>query len=356
MENYYKLKQLLEQLYQIIDTVEKSGLKPNLFQIPLKDAFKVELHSYFLYLSAIDGQVSSAETEFMNYLFDENNTSQVYANFINENDIYSTDFEEKLPVTLQILTDIDIKMSSLEPTGTEEITYISPLFVNFYAEAGKIFLNCDGTTQSEINEYKKYIYRLSSMLTAKLDSVSKVDHATDGGAAVGIKKRGTSHTSNSAQMQTTYGPCVYKVGVDIPAGEYKVFNFEGHGYFAICSDANCDNIVRNDNFIGQAYINISHGQFLELKRCYAVPAESAPNYTAINGIYEDGEYKVGVEIPAGEYRVVANHGLRAYYAIETSSYNGDRNIISNNNFDNAAYVSVRNGQILLLRRCTLKIQ
>lgn len=355
MTNYAAMKQSLHKIYSLLDTVEGAGGKPSGINASLRDVFKVELHSYFLYLSATDGKVSVQESEFMNYLFDMHLTSQQYVTFINENNIFSTDFEQKVPVIFQILQAFDKKVALLSGITGNDVDPILPIVLKFYAEIGKAFITCDGADQSEVDEAQSYLNGILEKLMGRLENNSAP--AQSGGDAVIGGKRGASVSRSEASVSrgTQYGPSVYKVGVDIPAGEYKVYPNGGRGYFAICTDANCDDIVRNENFNGQMYININHGQFLELVRCYAVPVAEAPKYNANSGVYGDGEYKVGVEIPAGEYRVIAEAGQRGYYAIEKPKYNGDRDIISNNNFTNAAYVSVQNGQILNLTRCSIRV-
>lgn len=358
MNNYVQIKQSLEKLYNLLDTVEENGGKPSSLKVRLRMVFKTELHTYFMYLSAVDGRITGEERSFMNYLFDMNLSNQEYVKFINDNDIYSTDFENKVPVTLQILTAFDQKTQILAELTGNSIEPITPLFLKFYVEAGKVFIACDGIDANEINELTNYIKGVVDKLSERLDgNTNKIEN--DEVAFVGKKKMRTPISNSVAGPSTTrnrkYGPSIYKVGVDIPAGEYKVYPEGGRGYFAICRDANCDQIIRNDNFCGQAYINISNGQFLDLTRCYAIPVSEAPVYKVDNRVYEPGEYKVGVEIPAGEYRLIATEGARGYYAIEKALSNGDREIISNDNFQNAAYVDIRNGQILQLVRCYIRL-
>lgn len=82
----------------------------------------------------------------------------------------------------------------------------------------------------------------------------------------------TTTTEVTTQAQpTSYPEGMYKVGVDIPAGEYVAYPTSNKykGYFCISSDANQDNIITNDNFGGQRYFSISEGQYLELNRCEA---------------------------------------------------------------------------------------
>ena len=152
----------------------------------------------------------------------------------------------------------------------------------------------------------------------------------------------------------TYPESIYKVGTDIPAGKYKLFVDEGEstGYYSVCKDPNCDVIVENGVINKQAYIDIHSGQFLKLSRCTAVPIDEADMFDEL--IYTPGEYLVGKEIPAGEYKLQADDGEKGYYAIVTFTEMGSRKIDSNGIFKKAAYVQVREGQILVLKHCTLK--
>lgn len=61
---------------------------------------------------------------------------------------------------------------------------------------------------------------------------------------------------------------MFKIGVHIPAGEYKLISDGAMGYYCIYSDNRQDDIESNDNFNGQSYILVSDGQYLELSRCH----------------------------------------------------------------------------------------
>ena len=59
---------------------------------------------------------------------------------------------------------------------------------------------------------------------------------------------------------------MYKVGIDVDPGEYKVIGDGGHSYVEVTKDSthNMFAIVSNDNFEGQKYIKISAGQYIKL--------------------------------------------------------------------------------------------
>lgn len=85
-----------------------------------------------------------------------------------------------------------------------------------------------------------------------------------------------SNTDNSQSTQTTQNDGnanvitagMYKVGTDIPAGEYKL-TAEGNGGFwqvTNSSDANAE-IVGNDFFTDTAYVTVKDGQYLKITSC-----------------------------------------------------------------------------------------
>lgn len=64
---------------------------------------------------------------------------------------------------------------------------------------------------------------------------------------------------------------MYKVGKNIEAGEYKLeCTSDISGYYCIYSDSRHDDIISNDNFDNNTYVNVSDGEYLLLSRCKIV--------------------------------------------------------------------------------------
>lgn len=149
---------------------------------------------------------------------------------------------------------------------------------------------------------------------------------------------------------TCYDEGQYKVGKDIPEGKYVLLTTFYSGYFAVTSDANGNDIVFNDNFDTNSIITIYDGEYLTLSRCIAVPEEEYHSKYVIN--YKDNTgvmLMVGTDIPAGEYKLTSEDGQLGYYCVYESSRQDK--IVANDNFNNSAYVSVKDGQYLVLNRC-----
>ena len=154
----------------------------------------------------------------------------------------------------------------------------------------------------------------------------------------------------SAEKTKTEPAGMYKIGPDIPAGMYYLQAEESaKGYFCISADSSGYSILDNDNFGSHYFLEIEDGDYLELTRCVAIPIEDAEIEFDKNNLTE-GMYRVGVDIPAGEYKLTQTSNFAAYVCVyEGCSKN--RDIITNDNFENQKYITVKDGNYLLITRC-----
>lgn len=141
----------------------------------------------------------------------------------------------------------------------------------------------------------------------------------------------------------------YKVGSDVPAGEYYVKCDSANLYVEVASDSSgdLDSIVYNLNTNGGVYITVKDGEYLKISGGSLYEIDKAPNRGAENGYYKDGMYKVGEDIPAGEYNVEATKGL-AYIEVASDSRHQLEDIVTNDNFENNKLITVEKGQYLTL--------
>jgi hypothetical protein len=148
------------------------------------------------------------------------------------------------------------------------------------------------------------------------------------------------------EIGNVYLPGTYKVGVDIPPGEYVIF---GSGYMKVSSDSNGKNIITNNNYRNIQYISFKDRTYFEFDDGKAYPVDSAPIIDVSSGILPDRIYKIGRDIPAGEYKVSAF--ATGYWAVLSSSLGGS--IVSNNRFEGDNFVTVQDGEYLELHNCEL---
>jgi len=154
--------------------------------------------------------------------------------------------------------------------------------------------------------------------------------------------------SGNFLYESIYREGQYKVGVDIPSGEYVIFSgYTNSGYFSLTSDSNGNDIIANENFDYNSIITIYDGEYIELSRSKAVPISE------VTSLPKDKSdmFKIGVHLPAGEYKLIADE-VGGYYCV----YNDNRqqDIESNDNFSGQSYVTVKDGQYLVLSRCRIE--
>jgi len=165
----------------------------------------------------------------------------------------------------------------------------------------------------------------------------------------------TDAETNDAKGAISAG--MYKVGTDISPGEYLLINDSAlMAYFQVTTDSSgsLESIITNDNFYGTRYITVEENQYIEFRSAKMYPMESAPVLKAENGRYSEGMYKVGRDIPAGEYKVVPEGNLGSYLEVTSDSKGKLDSIVTNDNFSAEKYITIKEGQYIKLVGCYIQ--
>lgn len=150
-------------------------------------------------------------------------------------------------------------------------------------------------------------------------------------------------------------PGTYKVGKEIEAGEYLVLA-DSMTYVEASSDStgSLESIIFNLNLYSDAhsYITLKDGEYFKLQGGTAYPVAEAPSIQPEDGVYRNGMYKVGEDLPAGEYKVQldesASMGM-GYIEVSTNSRHDLGSIVTNDNPQADTYITVKDGQYLTLQ-------
>ncbi len=149
---------------------------------------------------------------------------------------------------------------------------------------------------------------------------------------------------------TSYSGGMYKIGTDMPAGEYLLTSTGGYYEVTTDSTGSLESIVTNDNYANRAYVTVQEGQYFTFDGT-AVSVNEAPAFSASDGIYPEGMYLVGKDIPAGEYKISATGS--GYYEVTSDSVGELDSIVTNENFDGDVYLTISEGQYLKLSRAQI---
>jgi hypothetical protein len=147
----------------------------------------------------------------------------------------------------------------------------------------------------------------------------------------------------------------YKVGKDIKVGEYFIQSTNNSlgAYFQVSKDSTgkLTSITTNDNFKGNRYITLVSGQYFKVTNGRFAVASSVPKLAAVKGKYLEGMYKVGRDLPAGEYKVTPSSKIGSYYEVSKDSKGSLTSIVANEIIKSDTYLSVSNGQYVKFIGC-----
>ncbi|MBD5402258.1 hypothetical protein HDR58_05605 [bacterium] len=183
---------------------------------------------------------------------------------------------------------------------------------------------------------------IAAGIMAQTDSVKNAEKST------------TSETAKVSAPKIAWKRAgMYKVGAEIPAGEYLIQPQGDAAYYEVATDSSgsMNSIITNDLLAGcSVYVSVRAGQYLTVRSAKFTNAE---NYEASPASpIKQGMYRVGRDISAGEYKVTSNGG-NTYCAVQKDSYNTLGSILTNDAlFEGSKYVTVRDGQYLLIKDCT----
>ncbi|HEX2985820.1 MAG TPA: hypothetical protein VHO71_03300 [Caproiciproducens sp.] len=157
-----------------------------------------------------------------------------------------------------------------------------------------------------------------------------------------------------------YSEGKYKVGVDIPAGEYVIFpdkseSGEYFGYFSLSKDSAGTSPVTNDAYTSRRYLTVSDGQYLMLNESEMVAFKDTGRMIIKNNSLDAGMYKCGFDIQPGKYKIISTDTQKAYMELRSGDSGNSDELISNDNFLGTKYITVSAGQYLLVDRGKLDL-
>jgi hypothetical protein len=140
---------------------------------------------------------------------------------------------------------------------------------------------------------------------------------------------------------------MYKVGSELPAGEYIIESTGSIGYYQISSDSSgeLDSIIVNDTLDrgAYAYVIVQDGDYLKIESGRMISAANLTITPKDMGDIPPSTYKVGKDLPAGEYKLTPTDDM-AYWERSRNPRNSIDGIIANDVLLESAYVEVRNGE------------
>jgi hypothetical protein len=159
-----------------------------------------------------------------------------------------------------------------------------------------------------------------------------------------------SDTSSSLPISEDgwYEAGTYQVGSDIPAGEYYVrASSSYYGWLTRKESDSSSDTIAYQSFDSFVFVTVNNGESFTVSNARFTASENAP-IPAMDGIWYDAEeYRVGIDLPAGDYYVKATDSY-SYIKLYTTSSLTYTDSIVNRSVSSFGYITVKDGEYLLL--------
>lgn len=158
------IENIVTELFDVVERLANVKETDSEEEQKLRQLAKKEIMNFLLYLSASDGSIEVAEAIFIKDYLGEQLSPEEMCQRIEEDDIYSSAFEQKIPLILKRLVKLDNsrydKMGELDFSNAEK-------YICEYEALGNEFIACDHeVSQSEKDDLNTYITNMRSFYRA----------------------------------------------------------------------------------------------------------------------------------------------------------------------------------------------
>ncbi len=139
--------------------------------------------------------------------------------------------------------------------------------------------------------------------------IEAVDTTDEEEKLMGYDLEGNPVEIDGVDVIETDGEVFYRLGGLYPSGEYVAIldKDESDSYYCVTIGPSDDIIVTNGSTKNSIVFDTLDGEYIRYRGCKLYPIDEAPKVEkTADGSYPESTYKVGTQIPAGEYAVRGN--------------------------------------------------
>ena len=138
---------------------------------------------------------------------------------------------------------------------------------------------------------------------------------------------------------------IFKVGRDISKGEYyvKALNYF---YLSVLDEPDGRYLFNSSE---STYIKVENGEYLKIFNGILTKVEDLPQRDFLGYVMRDGMYKVGVDLPEGEYHIKSYKKGNTTYIYKDTRGSGEEVEI----LENGVYVNLKKGEYIQIKNAIL---
>lgn len=151
-------KEAMETISSLVTTVARENEAVKSSGFDPENIFKIELMFFLMYLSASDGIIDKEESKIISFLCDTNLQPYEINELINNHNIYSREYENRIPLSLTLLISGDTLLWNI---GNKESAQGSEFYISILKEFGMLIVKSNGDNDiDKMNSLRNYISNL----------------------------------------------------------------------------------------------------------------------------------------------------------------------------------------------------
>ncbi len=142
---------------------------------------------------------------------------------------------------------------------------------------------------------------------------------------------------------------MYLVGRDIPAEEYVFLRGEDGDFLSVAAYSSRGAEAELEHYFSETdrcFFTPSESFFLEVRNASFAPSAKTPPPEEQDGWYPAGTYRIGTEIPEGEYYFQTEKDSTLFINLLSDSFDDSGSTLESSYFDNFGYFTVNQGVYL----------
>lgn len=203
----YALRKRMDALCSLCDTLEEKGFWMASGRIPFRQAFRLDLANFCMYISASDGRVTGGEALFFKVALGFDTSIDELISTIKEQGIYSESFETKVPLTIKTLVAAERELAE----AGIDVEGITDNFIDFYYDLGCGMIQADDVADNELKDLNIYMSTLYNYA---------------GSSNRRIAERRSSQSSSGSNLSA---PSVDRTGPILPNLNFETVKISGFG-------------------------------------------------------------------------------------------------------------------------------
>lgn len=165
-QNALQLKENYNTVVKIFENFDESPIAGDFSDVKISKIVGIDIAQFMMYLSAADGRLDENEVRLFNVITGYTDGVSSIRNFIEEHNIYSTEFESTVPISMRVAVEIQYNLMRVMDKVPE--MPLPEILFTIFEQIGEELIAADGgVTYTERRDLNIYLDTLRGYMRDK---------------------------------------------------------------------------------------------------------------------------------------------------------------------------------------------